>query len=188
VRAANPVSLRRRSAMCSRGRAVSAYQRRRQSRDTPKALGTKARRAARVDDAPIWCGSIAQYRDRFPHELSGGSRQRVGVARALAARPRIVLMEGRSGALDSLSPAMRSATIFALATKHWADHGHDHPRHDEAILLAGPRRGDARRSLLAQGTPADCPAATIPMSVTPVRHAAATGERLKVLLRGKGAA
>ena len=94
---------------------------------------------------------LADFADRYPHELSGGMRQRVAIARALIHDAPLLLMDEPFGALDALTREQMRLDLEALwlATRKtvlFITHSID-----EAVLLAdrvvvmSPRPGQVER-------------------------------------------
>lgn len=61
------------------------------------------RREDALGEARAWLAKVglARFIDRYPHELSGGQRKRVGLAQVLIRRPKILLMDEPFGPLDA---------------------------------------------------------------------------------------
>ncbi len=136
----------------------------------------RARIEERVADVLGWMELEPSIAGRLPAALSGGQRQRVGVARALAAEPKLMLLDEPFGALDPLTrdriqdtflKIKRSLGLTAMFVTH--DMG-------EALLLAD-RIAVLRAGKLVQvGTPRELVQAPADADVerlldTPRRHA-----------------
>jgi osmoprotectant transport system ATP-binding protein len=109
---------------------------------------------ARVEELMGLLGlSVGEFGHKYPHQLSGGQAQRVGVARALAADPDILLMDEPFGALDPITREKLQdelAKLQARMHKTVVFVTHDM---DEALKLADHLVVMREGRIVQQGTP-----------------------------------
>ena len=96
---------------------------------------TKAQLAARTH-AAIELVGLSHSTDKRPNEISGGMKQRVGIARALAMEPKVLLLDEPFGALDALTRANLQDELMKIMAKSGCTAVMVTHDVDEAILLS----------------------------------------------------
>src|SRR5918995_3421175 len=123
--------------------------------------GNKGDRQSRVDEL-LRLTELFPYGARYPHELSGGQQQRVAVARALAPRPPVVLLDEPFNALDAalraelrrdVWQALRADGATAVLVTH--DQAEALSMADEVAVMRDGRIIQSGPPELLYGSPAD---------------------------------
>ncbi len=96
---------------------------------------SKAQLKARTDAALDMVG-LAHAAQKRPGEISGGMKQRVGIARALAMEPKVLLMDEPFGALDALTRAKLQDELLEIVARTQSTVVMVTHDVDEAVLLS----------------------------------------------------
>lgn len=80
----------------------------------PEIRGTNAREAARSASEMLALVGLGGFESHYPHELSGGMKQRVNIARALTAGGDILLMDEPFAALDAQTREIMQAELMRI--------------------------------------------------------------------------
>ncbi|MBI3899112.1 MAG: ABC transporter ATP-binding protein [Gammaproteobacteria bacterium] len=96
---------------------------------------SKADLKRRTRDALALVG-LTDAEQKYPHEISGGMKQRVGIARALAIQPKVLLLDEPLGALDALTRANLQEELMRLVDKVGTTTMMVTHDVDEAVLLS----------------------------------------------------
>lgn len=105
------------------------------SKSTGAPSENKAQLKARTDAALAMVGLSAAAQKR-PGEISGGMKQRVGIARALAMEPKVLLMDEPFGALDALTRAKLQDELLEIVARTQSTVVMVTHDVDEAVLLS----------------------------------------------------
>ncbi|WP_316152729.1 ABC transporter ATP-binding protein [Cupriavidus sp. BIC8F] len=96
---------------------------------------SKPQLKARTQDTLALVG-LTHAENKYPHEISGGMKQRVGIARALAMAPKVLLMDEPFGALDALTRAHLQDELIKIVARTRSTVVMVTHDVDEAVLLA----------------------------------------------------
>ncbi len=140
---------------------------------TPSLLGWRPERiSARVGELlELVELDVGTYRSRRPRELSGGEQQRVGLARALAGEPRVVLLDEPFGALDPATRDRLQRSFYEIRERLGLTGLFVTHDMSEALLLADRIAVLERGKLVQIGTPAELARAPAARSVAELLEA-----------------